>query len=221
MNYINGGVDPAPGSVTLDKGLAGYDCAKFKAYNYPTYRKANDESANYPVLRLAEVYLNYAEACYERYGKVTDTQLDGINELRARAGVAALTNKLVEDNGLDMLEEIRRERAIELYMEGARFDDLKRWGIAENALNTSRCGMVVGGDGYETEFKSADGTSTNRYAKNSFVWGEEKVQTGDGVLNCVVISSAANHSFMKKHYLWPIPQKQIDLNPSLKQNPGY
>lgn len=105
MNYINGGVDPAPGSVTLDKGLAGYDCAKFKAYNYPTYRKANDESANYPVLRLAEVYLNYAEACYERYGKVTDTQLDGINELRARAGVAALTNKLVEDNGLDMLEE--------------------------------------------------------------------------------------------------------------------
>ena len=120
-----------------------------------------------------------------------------------------------------MLEEIRRERAIELYMEGARFDDLKRWGIAENALNTSRCGMVVGGDGYETEFKSADGTPTNRYAKNSFVWGEEKVQTGDGVLNCVVISSAANHSFMKKHYLWPIPQKQIDLNPSLEQNPGY
>ncbi|KAA3840872.1 RagB/SusD family nutrient uptake outer membrane protein, partial [Bacteroides ovatus] len=32
---------------------------------------------------------------------------------------------------------------------------------------------------------------------------------------------AANHSFMKKHYLWPIPQKQIDLNPSLEQNPGY
>jgi hypothetical protein len=53
-------------------------------------------------LRLAEVYLNYAEACYERYGKVTDAQLSGINELRARAGVAALTNKLVEDNGLDM-----------------------------------------------------------------------------------------------------------------------
>lgn len=221
MNYINGGVNPTPGSVTLSKGLAGYDCTKFKAYNYPTYRKANDESANYPVLRLAEVYLNYAEACYERHGKVTDAQLAGINELRTRAGVAALTNKLVENNDLDMLEEIRRERTIELYMEGARFDDLKRWGIAEEALNASRCGMVVGGDGYATEFKSEDGTPTGRYAANTFVWGEEKVQTGDGVLNCVVISSAANHSFMKKHYLWPIPQTQIDLNPNLKQNPGY
>ena len=167
------------------------------------------------------MYLNYAEACYERHGKVTDAQLTGINELRARAGVAALTNKLVEDNELDMLEEIRRERAVELYMEGARIDDLKRWGIAEEALNASRCGMVVGGDGYVTDFKSADGTPTGRYAANTFVWGEEKVQTGDGLLNCVVISSSANHSFMKKHYLWPIPQRQIDLNPNLKQNPGY
>ena len=120
-----------------------------------------------------------------------------------------------------MLEEIRRERAVELYMEGARIDDLKRWGIAEEALNASRCGMVVGGDGYVTDFKSADGTPTGRYAANTFVWGEEKVQTGDGLLNCVVISSSANHSFMKKHYLWPIPQRQIDLNPNLKQNPAY
>ena len=221
MNYINGGTEPVAGSVTLNKGLAGYDCTKFRAYNYPTYRKAEEESANYPVLRLAEVYLNYAEACYERHGKVTDTQLKGINELRTRAGVAALTNKLVEDNGLDMLEEVRRERTIELYMEGFRFDDLKRWGIAEEALNASRCGMVVGGDGYDTEFKTSEGAATGRYAPETFVWGEEKVQTGEGLLNCVVISSSKNHSFAKKHYLWPIPQTQIDLNPNLKQNPGY
>lgn len=221
MNYTNGGMLPVPGSITLKSGLGGYGCTKFASYNYPAYRKANDESPNYPILRLAEVYLNYAEACYERNGKVTDAQLAGINELRTRAGVAALTNALVENNGMDMLEEIRRERAVELYMEGFRFDDLKRWGVAEKALNESRCGMVVGGDGYETEFRLANGTATNRYTPNTFVWGEEKVQTGAGLLNCVVVSSSKNHSFAKKHYLWPLPQHQIDLNSNLKQNPGY
>lgn len=227
MNYTNQGVIPEEGSVVLDRGLAGYNCSKFYSHNYPAYRKEKEESANYPVLRLAEVFLNYAEACYERNGEVTNEQLSGINQLRARGGVEPLTNEFIEEckaNGyaMDMLSEIRRERAIELFMEGFRFDDLKRWGIAEQELNQSRLGMVVGGDGYETEFKSADGTvNTSMYKTGTFPWGEEKVQTGDGELSCVVISSKSNHSFAKKHYLWPIPQKQRDLNPNLVQNPGY
>lgn len=221
MNYIGGGTNPSAGSVTLGQGLSGYGCYKFKAYQYGTYRQAEKESQNYPVLRLAEVYLNYAEAYFERHGKINNNQLSGLNQLRTRAGVASLTVELVEQNGLDMLEEIRRERAVELYLEGFRFDDLKRWGIAEKELNTSRCGMVVGGDGYETEFRTADGEATTRYTPNTFIWGEEKVKTGAGELNCVVISSSRNHSFKKKHYLWPIPQDQINLNGKLKQNPGY
>lgn len=227
MNYTNQGVIPEEGSVVLDRGLAGYNCSKFYSHNYPAYRKEKEESANYPVLRLAEVFLNYAEACYERNGEVTNEQLSGINQLRARGGVEPLTNEFIEEckaNGyaMDMLSEIRRERAIELFMEGFRFDDLKRWGIAEQELNQSRLGMVVGGDGYETEFKSADGiVNTSMYKTGTFPWGEEKVQTGGGELSCVVISSKSNHSFAKKHYLWPIPQKQRDLNPNLVQNPGY
>lgn len=227
MNYTNNGVIPEEGSVVLDRGLAGYNCSKFYSHNYPAYRKEKEESANYPVLRLAEVFLNYAEACYERNGEVTNEQLSGINQLRARGGVEPLTNEFIEEckakgYAMDMLSEIRRERAIELFMEGFRFDDLKRWGIAEQELNQSRLGMVVGGDGYETEFKSADGTvNTSMYKTGTFPWGEEKVQTGDGELSCVVISSKSNHSFAKKHYLWPIPQKQRDLNPNLVQNPGY
>lgn len=227
MNYTNQGVYPESGSVVLDRGLAGYNCSKFYSHNYPAYRKEKEESANYPVLRLAEVFLNYAEACYERNGKVTDEQLSGINQLRARGGVKALTNQFIEEcqakgYEMDMLSEIRRERALELFMEGFRFDDLKRWGIAEQELNQSRLGMVVGGNGYETEFKAADGTiKTAMYKPGTFPWGEEEVETGDGVLNCVVISSKSNHSFAKKHYLWPIPQQQINLNSNLVQNPGY
>ena len=231
-NYTNAGKDITAGSVKLTTGKPGYGCTKFAAYNYPEYRREKEESANYPVLRLAEVYLNYAEACYERYGKVTNAQLNGINELRSRGGVAPLTNEFIaecqaKEFDMDMLSEIRRERAVELYMEGFRFDDLKRWGIAETALNASRCGMVVGGDGYETEFMEADGTvkqdadGNDMFKKGTYPWGLEKVKTGHDELTCVVISKKSNHTFQKKHYLWPIPQKQIELNPNLKQNPGY
>lgn len=204
--------------IVLNAGRSGYTGAKF--YN-PT-RANMEESANYPVLRLAEVYLNYAEAVFEKDGSITDEQLSkSINLLRKRGGIANLTNKLVEDNNLDMLEEIRRERAIELYMEGFRFDDLKRWGIAEEALNASRCGMVIGGANYPTVFVDATGAETSRYNSNTYVWGEEMVETPVGAVNSVVVDSKSNFKVSKTHYLWPIPQQQINMNPSLKQNPGY
>lgn len=204
--------------TTLTTGTSGYVPAKFYAQN-----RANlEESADYPVLRLAEVFLIYAEALFERNGSITDEQLGrSINVLRNRAGVKALTNAFIVDNGLDMLYEIRRERAVELYMEGYRFDDLRRWGIAEQELNESRLGMVVGGANYPTTFVGANGVATDKYRKNTFVWGEESIETPVGMVNCVVIDSKSNYAFTKTHYLWPIPQQQINLNPNLIQNPGY
>jgi starch-binding outer membrane protein, SusD/RagB family len=221
--YLNGSTTvPAPGSVTLLTGGTGYGHVKFAAYKYGSYRADNQESPNFPIIRLAGVYLMYAEALYELNGSITDAQLnESINLIRARAGVAPLTNALVNNNGLSMLDEIRRERTIELYNEGFRYDDLKRWGIAEQALNESRCGMVVGDASYPTEFRDATGAATAKYKPSSFVWGEEAVQTATGVLKCVVLDGKTNHSFAKKHYLWPLPQDQLNINPNLKQNPGY
>ena len=202
----------------LNTGTSGYGNMKW----YAEGRATKEESADYPVLRLAEVYLIYAEALFERNGEIKNEQLDeSINKLRDRAGIAHLSNELVKDNGLDMLEEIRRERAIELYMEGFRFDDLKRWGIAEQTLNESRLGMVVGNADNPTTFVDSNGNPTDKYAKNTYVWGEETIDTKYGQLNCVVVDSKQNFSFTKTHYLWPIPQRQINLNPNLKQNPGY
>lgn len=209
-------------TMNLDGGTSGYGNQKFATYNYGTYRKDKEESANYPVLRLAEIYLIYAEAIIERNGSINNAQLNlSINKLRERAGVKALTTELASLHGLDIKEEIRRERAVELFMEGHRFDDLKRWGIAEDALNESRCGMVVGDASYSTVFVDDQGNPTSRYKKNTYVWGEEKVKTAKGELACVVISSKSNHRFSKTHYLWPIPSMQISRNPNLKQNPGY
>lgn len=209
--------------------VSGYGNMKFITYKPAENRQ---ESANYPVLRLAEVYLNYAEAVITRYGKIEDAQLNNsINKLRARAGIAPLTNALAEKIRTTMnssktkdevmLDEIRRERTVELYMEGHRFDDLKRWGKAEAELNQSRLGRVIGKRGYATTFRDASGVNTGRYDATSYPAGEEEVMTGAGMLPCVVLSPASDCSFTTTDYLWPIPQHQRDLNPNLVQNPGY
>lgn len=228
LNYLYASTT-APASVTLDYGSlgsSGYGNSKYGVYKFgpaPNGRRTdNTESANYPIIRLAEVYLMYAEALVELNGSITDAQLDAsINKQRDRAGVARLTNALAAANGLDMKTEIRRERAVELYREGKRFDDLKRWGILEASLNPSRLGRVVGDASYTTDFKDASGNPTAAYKASSYVWGEEAVQTPAGTLKCVVVSSYLNHSVAKKHYLYPIPVSQIILNDKLLQNPGY
>ena len=211
---------------------SGYGTQKFAITDIQ--RPEKDESANYPVLRLAEVYLNYAEAVMERYGEISDDQLNkSVNKVRVRAGIANLTNALAEriQKGVPanssktvnqvMLDEIRRERALELYMEGFRIDDLKRWGIADKELNESRCGMVIGNAKYPTAFVDSDGEPTNNYNPKVFTKGTEEVETGEGNLPCVVLLKSTDCAFEKNDYLWPIPQKQIDLNSNLVQNPGY
>lgn len=224
LNYLYASTT-APTSVTLSfgsLGSSGYGNSKYAVFGFGTRRLDNTESANWPIIRLAEVYLMYAEALYELNGSITDEQLNAsINKLRDRAKVANLTNALATVNGLDMKQEIRRERAVELYREGKRFDDLKRWGILEESLNPSRLGRVVGSASYTTPFKDASGNPTAAYAANTYVFGEETVQTPKGLLNCVVIDSKLNHSVAKKHYLYPIPQSQMLLNNKLLQNPGY
>lgn len=96
-----------------------------------------------PVIRYAEVLLNYAEAAAE-LGNLTQADLDKtINKLRDRAdvqmphlqvigGQPAVNDEVYDDPARDpsvpsMIWEIRRERRVELMMEGFRLDDLKRW----------------------------------------------------------------------------------------------
>ncbi|MEO8237135.1 MAG: RagB/SusD family nutrient uptake outer membrane protein [Flavobacterium sp.] len=224
LNYLSAS-NTITGVPTLNfgsLGFGGYGNSKYAVYGYGDRRKDNTESANWSIIRLAEVYLMYAEALYELNGTITDAQLDAsINKLRVRAGVARLTNTLASVNGLDMKQEIRRERAVELYREGKRFDDLKRWGILEESLNPSRLGKVVGGASYTTNYRDASGNATSIYATKTYLYGEEAVETPAGILNCVVIDSKLNHTIQRRHYLYPIPVNQIVLNGKLLQNPGY
>nr|WP_299073653.1 RagB/SusD family nutrient uptake outer membrane protein [uncultured Allomuricauda sp.] len=189
---------------------------KYRVDDYPNYREAGSEGFNYPQLRLAEVLLTYAEALYERDGSISDADLDiSINVVRERAGVAPLTNALATANNLDILEEIRRERSVELYMENNRYNDLKRWDIAVDVLGQDLIGAVVEGTEYATDL--------DLYDPATMAYGTTPYESGDGILEATIIDPAAVRLFSRKNYFFPIPATQLnpDLAPNLVQNPGW
>lgn len=155
---------------------------------------------NAHLIRFAEVLLIYAEATYELDGTISDADLDlSINRIRKRAGMPKLTNALVTENGLDMREEIRRERTVELCFESSRYDDLRRWKTAEVEMAMPLKGVRF-----------------SNYA--------EENETIDPVLdeNGFVIAEADRKFRPGRDYLAPIPTKQISMtNGVIKQNPGW
>lgn len=159
---------------------------------------------DYPVIRLAEVYLIYAEAIYEKDGAISDEDLNkSINKLRDRVGMPHLTNGFVAANNLNMQFEIRRERTIELVYEDFRFDDLRRWKTAEVEMPKALKGVKWTGTQYETDPRWSD--VSYPLDENGFI----------------ILEASTNRKFEQKHYLFPLPTRQILLNPALEQNPGW
>lgn len=103
--------------------------------------RSNNWSSDWPLMRYAEVLLMYAEAANEVDGPTPAVQ-DAINQIRNRADVKMpnLPTNLTKDQ---MRQSIRKERRIELCFEGFRFNDLKRWKIAEERLNLTTEEAVV------------------------------------------------------------------------------
>jgi starch-binding outer membrane protein, SusD/RagB family len=156
------------------------------------------------LIRYAEVLLIYAEARYELNGSLTDADLNlTVNALRTRAGFAPkLTNAFVTANNLSMREEIRRERTVELALEGFRFDDLIRWKTAETVLPKDILGA---------KFVAAEWTGTNPNSLNL---------NADGVL---VTEPAGTRRFRAdRDYLYPVPFNEITLSRgNVVQNPNW
>ncbi len=218
-----------------------YGCRKF---NPEGAARANlTESPDFPILRLAEVHLIYAEAvCELGSGEISDADLNfSINKNRARAGVAPLTNALIANvwdasywdhvqnktvcKKMNMLDEIRRERACELFGEGFREDDLKRWGIAHVNLTGQKLGRHI----LNTAYVTGIGNDATYHGQPSYDpksrpltygiyegTGESDPDYGRSIANLT-----ANLLYSQRDYLAPIPQDQMRLNPQLKQNPGW
>lgn len=176
----------------------------YQTHKWAAERQVNDymESYDYPVIRYAEVLLNYAEATYELNGSISDTDLDlSLNLVRNRINpnMTKLSNALVNNNGLSMREEIRRERTVELVFEGYRIDDLKRWKTAETEMPQDLKGVLYTGTWFESHWTS-----------------QSRSLTSDG---CILMYG--DRTWAEKNYLYPLPSDQLQLNPNLGQNPGW
>lgn len=157
--------------------------------------------------RYAEVLLILAEALYEKNGSISDADLNRtINKLRTRVNMPALTNAHVTTNSLNMLNEIRRERTVELAFEGFRRDDLRRWKQAETVLPQAIRGVKFAGTEYQTRYPDLQIGTDIQVDANGFIIAEP----------------AGSRQFLPKHYLDPIPLQQIQLSKgTLIQNPGW
>ena len=201
VNWTSDAADKASASI---KGYSPANGSGYANQKWAAERKVqtNSEGYDYPVIRYAEVLLNYAEAVYERDDAISDDDLNiSLNLVRNRINksMPKLSNNLVTANGLNMREEIRRERTVELFNEGFRIDDLERWKTAETEMPKDFLGIKWTGTEYATKWPNVS------YAKNS-----------DGY-----IILETGRKWESKHYLYPLPTDQLQLNPNLKQNPGW
>jgi hypothetical protein len=127
------------------KGLA-VSATGYSYYKHITGTDAADiygkkDGSDWPSMRYAEVLLMYAEAANEVDGPTPEVY-SAINQIRSRADVLMppLPAGLTQDQ---MRNSIRHERRIELAFEGFRYDDLKRWKIADKVLNMPATESVI------------------------------------------------------------------------------
>lgn len=194
VDFWKSGVCNASGAG--DKNTSGLSPRKNIPLDYYSNKAdASDswwEYAAFPIIRYAEILLNYAEALNEYYEDGKDNEiLDCLNQIRNRAGIPSYTGSYTQD---ELREMIRHERKIELCYETNRFFDVRRWFIAhgpEGVLNNN----VLG-------FDMAAGESATDPAFFTPV-------------------EAAIKRFDLKHYFMPIKASEVMLNTELVQAPFY
>jgi hypothetical protein len=202
--YMGAYFDPLSASSS---DLVGNNNASPTGYNFKKYLANIDDYNNTAygtdvwntggsiiVMRYAEVLLTYAEAKIEA-NQIDASVYNAINQVRQRPTVnmPAVTSAMYPDQA-SLRDLIRRERRAELAGEGLRWYDIQRWKIGADVLNGDVKGCLKG-----------------------------SVNPANGALTLTPNSNvvAGSRTFDPKNYLWPIPQKEFDINHSLKQNPGY
>ena len=159
----------------------------------------NKDPNDIHIMRYAEVLLNYAEA-REMQGKLTQADLDmSINLLRKRVKMHPMVISELNAWGMNVRDEIRRERRVELALEGQRYFDILRWKQG-NLLAADVKGM-----------------------KKAFVpsYMQQYVASVPVDAQGYMIVNSGRRFVDPKNYLWPIPLTQFQRNPNLGQNPGW
>ncbi len=156
-------------------------------------------------LRLADVYLMYAEAAAQGYGSpsgkssnFSKNAVDALNTVRERAGVEPISNKYTSSLN-SFMDELIRERAVELSFEGHRFNDLRRWRLLTVYPYNIKTRQLF--DRAEPLNKDVD-PRENRVVG----WDEETIIT---------------RNLIERHYWLPIKTSDVSMYEGFGQNPGW
>tara|TARA_R110000868_G_scaffold11200_2_gene54765 strand:- start:72692 stop:74512 length:1821 start_codon:yes stop_codon:yes gene_type:complete len=239
----------------LNRNFTGY-------YQHKGYSNTTDNlelgGLDFPVYRYAEVLLTYAEALAE-LGTLTQADLDAsINLLRSRVGMPSLhinqanaqpdpfmVNKYPNVSGpmTGVLLEIRRERRVEMAVEGYRFDDLMRYGagkllenIPEGMYFSGLGNFDLTGDGIPDVKLVDEGSDIPEdgnkevnelgekliYYKAGTIDDNVTVYLENGEDGGTLVTEVTPRNFIDpKYYYRPIPVQQVTLNPNLEQIFGW
>ena len=213
-----------------------------------TFDQAANNTNSLCLMRYAEILLNYAEA-REELGQLTSADwVMTIGALRSRAGITGgltappvavdpyLQANYFPDISDPALLEIRRERGIELCLEGFRFNDLARWNHGElltktwngfyvPALNQP---MDLNGDGIPDVCFYQTTPPANPISGVTYINVAAAISSGvnpqtlsGGTLGELNWLDNVPRAWQSYEYLYPIPYSQLLLNPNLQQNPGW
>ena len=232
---------PTPANMT-GHSLTGYQFTKYVMDDI-SFDGGRTNYNDVPIARYAEVLLNYAEAKAE-LGTLTDADWEKtIGALRGRAGITGGLDKKPTTADPYMMSiytgvtdpvilEIRREREIELILEGLRLNDLKRWacgklwetaawdGIYVPALDTP---LDLNGDGTNDVFVTEDSKYSGPYKSIAMYTGDnlKVVKLADDTKGGYRLNYEISRVWNDNMYIYPIPEIVIQKNPNLKQNPGW
>lgn len=156
-------------------------------------------------LRLAEVYLLYAEAVAQGYGSANSNSATfpksavyAVNVIRERAGVDPVADSYTNDLE-KFMSEVRRERAVELAFEGHRFHDLRRWKLlTEYPYNIKTMQKFDRAEAFDPEADPKERKVVN--------FREEIV---------------TQRKLSSKHYWLPFKTEDVTIYPEFYQNPGW
>ena len=209
FDFLNGDLITLP-RIGTSVTSTGYQPIKGRSSSIAAWN-ADQSTYDVFIFRYAETLLIEAEATAE-LGTCTQATLDlTINKLRDRVGMPhIIIANLVKDPKSDfpnipvLIDEIRRERRVELASEGFRFDDLHRWHAGTLINNPETVlGMKLTPAlraQYPADQVSSIVTDANNY---------------------IEVYPGSTRTWDDKFYLYPIPTQELTLNPNLKQNPGW
>lgn len=180
------------------------------------YKYSNDELDDIATAKTSFIYMRYAEilSIYAE-AKIELNQLDAsvitaINRTRNRAGLPSVNVAIISDQN-KLRQIVRREKIVEFANEGLHLFDMRMWGTGDAAINTFVYGC--------TKVQASPAATPTFGTAGSF---NDLNDIPDYTASAAQRFKREQRFFTAPKYnLWPIPQRERDINPLISQNEGW